>query len=86
MIIDISNIHKILKNADFVKSRHPHHHERGYTLKHHKLEGIIQVYLNSFEMLDEADKVLTAQSMKVVKSLPHPPQGCFLSIELNQES
>jgi hypothetical protein len=79
-------IHKFLSNAGFVKCQHPHHHERGYTLKHHKHQGIIQLFFNSFELLYEADKVLIAQSIKAVKSLPYQSKGCFLSVELNQES
>jgi hypothetical protein len=79
-------IHQFLRKAGFVRCRNPHHHERGYSLKHHKLEGIIQVWFNSFELLDEADQVLRSQGMKGVKSLPHKSKGCFLSIELNQDS
>jgi hypothetical protein len=78
-------IYNFLRKACFVKCRNPCHHERGYTLKHHKNTARIQVYFNSFELLDEADQVLQAQGIKVVKSLPHQSQGCFLSIELNQE-
>lgn len=51
------NINHCLRKAGFVKCRNPHHHERGYTLKHHKNAARIQVYFNSFELLDEADKV-----------------------------
>jgi hypothetical protein len=80
------NIHKFLRTACFVKCRNPAHHERGYTLKHHKNEALIQVFFNSFELLDEADQVLRTQGIKVVKSLHHQTQGCFLSIELNQEA
>jgi hypothetical protein len=79
------NIHKFLKKADFVRCPHPHHHPRGYTLKHHKNAVLIQVYFNSFELLDEADKVLTAEGIKVVKTLPHQSKGCFLIVGLNQE-
>ena len=82
----IRNIHQCLKKACFVRCRNPCHHERGYTLKHHKNVALIQVYFNSFELLDEADRVLHTQGIRVVKSLPHQSQGCFLSIELNQES
>jgi hypothetical protein len=78
-------IHKFLNNAGFVKCPHPHYHERGYTLKHHKHQGMIQIFFNSFELLDEADKVLIAQSIKAVRSLPEQSKGCFLSVELNQE-
>lgn len=77
------NIHKFLKKADFVRCPHPHHHQRGYTLKHHKNAAIIQVFFNSFELLDEADQVLRTQGIKAVKSLPYQSQGCFLRIELN---
>jgi hypothetical protein len=80
------NIHQFVRTACFVKCRNPSHHERGYTLKHHKSEALIQVFLNSFELLDEADQVLRTQGMNGVKSLPHQSKGCFLSIELNQES
>ncbi|MEG4242962.1 hypothetical protein [Microcoleus sp. AT9b-C3] len=79
-------IHNLLRKAGFVKCRNPCHHERGYTLKHHKNAALIQVYFNSFELLDEADQVLRTQGMNGVKSLPHKAEGCFLSIELNQES
>jgi len=78
-------IHPFLRKACFVKCRNPCHHERGYTLKHHKSEALIQVFFNSFELLDEADGVLNARGIKAVKSLPHPSKGCFLSVELNQE-
>jgi len=78
-------IHNLLRKACFVKCRNPCHHERGYTLKHHKNAALIQVYFDSFELLDEAEKVLQFQGIKVEKSLPHKSQGCFLSIQLNQE-
>lgn len=78
-------IHNLLRKAGLVKCRNPAHHERGYTLKHHKNVALIQVYFNSFEVLDEADQVLSNQGIKAVKTLPHKSQGCFLSIELNQE-
>ena len=80
------NIHQFLRKACFVKCRNPCHHERGYTLKHHKNEALIQVFFNSFELLDEADRVLNARGIKALKSLPQQSKGCFLSIELNQES
>lgn len=76
-------IHNLLRKACFVKCRNPCHHERGYSLKHHKNEALIQVYFNSFELLDEADQVLRTQGIKVVKSLPHQSKGCFISVELN---
>lgn len=79
------NIHQVLKTARFVRCRNPAHHERGYSLKHHKNAALIQVYFNSFELLDEAAQVLQAQAIKAIKSLPHHSRGCFLSIELNQE-
>jgi hypothetical protein len=79
-------IHNLLRKACFVKCRNPCHHERGYTLKHHKNAALIQVYLDSFELLDGAEKVLQSQGIKVEKSLPHKSQGSCLSIELNQES
>jgi hypothetical protein len=79
-------IHNLLRKACFVKCRNPCHHERGYTLKHHKNAAVIQVYFDSFELLDEGEQLLQTQGIKVVKSLPHKSQGCFLSIELNQES
>lgn len=78
-------IHNLLRKACFVKCRNPCHHERGYTLKHHKNAALIQVYFDSFELLDEAEKVLQSQGIKVEKSLPDQSQGCFLSIQLNQE-
>jgi hypothetical protein len=81
----IRKIHNFLRKASFVKCRNPRHHERGYTLKHHKNTACIQVFFNSFELLDEADRVLRTRGIKAVKSLPHQSQGCFLSIELNQE-
>lgn len=74
-------IHNFLRKARFVKCRNPYHHERGYTLKHHKNAALIQVYFDSFELLDEADRVLQNQGIKGVKSLPHKSQGCFLSIQ-----
>ena len=79
-------IHQFLRKAGFVRCRNPWHHQRGYSLKHHKNEALIQVFFNSFELLDEADQVLRTQGMNGVKSLPHQFKGCFLSIELNQES
>jgi hypothetical protein len=79
------NIHQCLITACFARCPNPSHHERGYTLKHHKNEALIQVYFDSFEFLDEADQVLRTQGIKVVKSLPHKSKGCFLSVELNQE-
>ncbi|MEG4007746.1 hypothetical protein QUA41_17815 [Microcoleus sp. Pol11C1] len=78
-------IHNLLRKARFVKCRNPCHHERGYTLKHHKNAALIQVYFDSFELLDEADRVLQSQGIKGVKSLPDKAEGCFLSILLNQE-
>ncbi|MEG3920735.1 hypothetical protein QUA07_16595 [Microcoleus sp. T3_A4] len=78
-------IHNLLRKACFVKCRNPCHHERGYTLKHHKNAALIQVYFNSFELLDEADQVLKTQGMNGVKALSHKAEGCFLSIELNPE-
>ena len=78
-------IHHCLRKAGFVRCKLAHHQERGYALKHHKNASIIQVFFNSFELLDEADGVLNARGIKAVKSLPHPSKGCFLSVELNQE-
>jgi hypothetical protein len=80
-----ANIHQYLRRACFVKCRNPARHERGYALKHHKNDALIQVFFNSFELLDEADRVLRTQGIKVIKSLPHQSKGCFLSVELNQE-
>ena len=79
----IRNIHQWLRKACFMRCRNPSHHQRGYSLKHHKNAAIIQVFFNSFELLDEADQVLRTQGIKAVKSLPYQSQGCFLRIELN---
>ncbi|MEG4912260.1 hypothetical protein [Microcoleus sp. B7-D4] len=79
-------IHNLLRKACFVKCRNPCHHERGYALKHHKNEARIVIFFNSFALLDEADQVLRTQGMNGIKALPHKAEGCFLSIELNQES
>lgn len=79
-------IHNCLRKAGFVKCRNPCHNERGYTLKHHKSAALIQVYFESFELLDEADRVLSNQGIKAVKTLPNQAKGCFLSIQLNPES
>ena len=80
-------IHNLLRKSGFVKCRNPCHHERGYTLKHHKNAALIQVYFNSFALLDEAEKVIVkTQGMNGIKALPHKAEGCFLSIDLNQES
>ena len=76
-------VHNLFRKACFVRCRNPCHHERGYSLKHHKNEAFLQVFFNSFELLDEVDRVLRTQGIKVVKSLPHQSKGCFLSIELN---
>jgi len=79
-------IHNLLRKACFVKCRNPCHHERGYTLKHHKNAALIQVYFDSFELLNEADQFLQNQGIKGIKSCPQKAQGCFISIQLNQES
>jgi len=81
-----NNIHKILKVAGFVKCRRPHHEERGYALKCHRMTHRIQVFFNSFELLNEAEQIFTKEGFKVaMKTLSHQSQGCFLIIELNQE-
>ena len=53
----IRNIHQWLRKACFVRYRNPSHHQRGYSLKHHKYKALIQVFFNSFELLNEVDKV-----------------------------
>ncbi|MEG4801339.1 hypothetical protein QUB63_17805 [Microcoleus sp. ARI1-B5] len=75
------NIHTFLRTACFVRCRHPSHHERGYTLKHHKLEGILQVWFNSFELLDEAEKVLRTEGLELKITLAYQSNGCFLSLD-----
>lgn len=81
-----NKIHKTLKVAGFVRCRKPHHSERGYALKYHKMTQIIQVFFNSFELLNEAEQIFTIEGFKVaMKTLSHQSQGCFLIIELNQE-
>ncbi|MEG4119203.1 MULTISPECIES: hypothetical protein [unclassified Microcoleus] len=75
------NIHTFLRTACFVRCRHHSHHERGYTLKHHKLEGIIQVWFNSFELLDEAEKVLRTEGLELKITLADQSNGCFLSLD-----
>jgi hypothetical protein len=46
----------------------------------------IQVFFNSFELLNEAEQIFTEAGIKVaMKTLSHQSQGCFLIIELNQE-
>jgi hypothetical protein len=79
------NIHQFLRTACFVRCRNPAHHERGYTLKHHKNEALIQVFFNSFELLNEAEQILSTQGIKAVKSVPHQSKGCFRAVELNQD-
>ena len=82
----INNIHKIFKVAGFVRCRKPHHEERGYALKYHKMTQMIQVFFNSFELLNDAEQILITEGFKVVlKTLSHQSKGCFLIIELNQE-
>lgn len=80
-------IHNCLRQAGFVRCKLAHHHERGYALKHHKNEARIVIFFNSFALLDEAEEIIVrTQGMNGVKALPHKAEGCFLSIELNQES
>ena len=82
----LNNIHKLLKVAGIVRCRRPHHEERGYALKCHKMTETIQVFFNSFELLNEVEQILSKEGFKVVlKTFSHQFQGYFLIIELNQE-
>lgn len=78
------HIHQQLQSFGFVKCTNPAHNSRGYNLKHQKAIAQIDIFFNSFELLDEATQILKAQGVKVKQCWRDIADGCWLSIEQNQ--
>lgn len=75
------HIHQQLKSFGFIKCSNPAHNSRGYVLKHQRAIARIDIYFNSFELLEEATKILESQGVKVKQCRRDIEDGCWLSIE-----
>lgn len=74
-------INQALESRGFVRVVRPHHHDRGYTLKHHKQPNyhVINIFFNSSLLMEEAQKILKE---KGIESSSHHFIGVFLQIEV----
>ena len=82
MQVTTHKVHKLLQQFGLIKCKNPAHNERGYSLKHQKIIARIDVFFNSFELLDEVVQHLTNQEIKIKQQCRRDLEdGCWLSIE-----